>query len=145
MLLRVRIGPALHTPHFPHIKDNGLSSAAHSQRVNRGGPIHAVTLTGFSARKAQPGSREVILGLLCAGRSQRNRADRGRASSSHVHRRPLTAKMAAQDGRRGKGGQILVEEISLVNPAPAGGSSQCRLSPLAHVLQPHHATASGDR
>ena len=29
--------------------------------------------------------------------------------------------------------------ISLVNPAPAGGSSQCRLSPLAHVPQPHHA------
>ena len=31
----------------------------------------------------------------------------------------------------GNGGQLLAEEISLVNSAPAGGSSQCRLSPLA--------------
>jgi len=45
----------------------------------------------------------------------------------------------------GKGGQLLAEEISLVNPAPAGGSSQCRLSAPAHVLQPHHAAASGDQ
>ena len=37
------------------------------------------------------------------------------------------------------------EEISVVNPAPAGGSSQRRLSPPAHVLLPHHATASGDQ
>src|SRR5580704_2627714 len=37
------------------------------------------------------------------------------------------------------------EEISVVNPAPAGGSSQCRLSPRAHVLQPHHTTSFGDQ
>jgi hypothetical protein len=37
------------------------------------------------------------------------------------------------------------EEISVVNPAPAEGSSRCRLSRLAHVPQPRHATASGDQ
>jgi hypothetical protein len=41
--------------------------------------------------------------------------------------------------------EVAVKEVSVVNQAPAGGSSQCRLSPLAHVLQPHHATASGDQ
>ena len=30
------------------------------------------------------------------------------------------------------------EEISVVNPAPAEGFSQCRHSHLAHVPQPHH-------
>ena len=37
------------------------------------------------------------------------------------------------------------EEISVVNPAPAEGSSQCRLSRLAHVPQPRHVMASGDQ
>jgi hypothetical protein len=37
------------------------------------------------------------------------------------------------------------EEIILMNPASAGGSSRYRLFPLAHVPRPHHAMASGDR
>ena len=37
--------------------------------------------------------------------------------------------MAAHAGGRRKGGQFLAEEITLVNPEPAGGSSQCRPSP----------------
>jgi hypothetical protein len=41
--------------------------------------------------------------------------------------------------------EVGVKKISLVNPAPAGGSSQCRLSPPADVPQPHHAKASGDQ
>ena len=37
------------------------------------------------------------------------------------------------------------EEISVVNPAPAEGSSQRRLSRLARAPQPRHAMAPGDQ
>lgn len=48
-------------------------------------------------------------------------------------------------GRADLSSRVRREEISVVNPAPAEGSSQCRLSRLAHVPQPRHVMASGDQ
>src|SRR5271170_2851354 len=54
-------------------------------------------------------------------------------------------EMTSTSGLAGNASTGHREEISVVNPAPAGGSSQFCLSLLACVLLPHHAAASGDQ